>query len=786
MNIDGKLVLHESVDLIPCAELAEEVRLRIVDDPTDWVITKRRSRLPSVAIDNSFARLLSEFRVPSSIVEAIVRYSIAETADPDTALNESYGAVQRMIRRGFLVPAEQDRAEQPAHLLKLDSSFCGVTLRRRIQVLDDSEVLYGEEPSGRQVVVKYTATSNLPMCDLLAHEASMLEELRGTRSPQLVRFVQDDLRAAVISEWISGPSIGDWVGRARSLEAPAERRRIPELFRDVLNAYGDLHELGIVHGDVHPRNILIEPPGRVRIIDFGLAFRLSSNYPRSPRRGVAYYTDPDTARADLAGRSVVLNERSEQYSVAAMLYRLWTGAHYVEFELEREAMLQQIVDGEPLAFSARNAPPWPELEATLRRALSKDSYARFPTLRDAAASITDRRPPVKLRKPAPSDLATDASAGALVDEALARFELSSSRLREEPPCKPVASVNFGAGGVAYTLYRVARNRSSAELLSCADVWSERGLRLASRPDAFVDPDSDITLDDVGRGSLFHSVAGLWCVRALVSIAMGDPDTTLGAMDEYVNFIDRAHRDHHDVALGRAGLLLGCSELLEALPNPWIIDTNHILAAGHRLADEVAIALGPGEVPLSRGEPLGMAHGTGGLVFSLLRWALVTGGPVDEAVVRHLEKVCAQAITGKRLIRWPIHAMGSSRHYMDGWCNGTAGHVMLLALADRVLNDDRYGTLALRAADGLRHLELPVGTMCCGLSGVAYALLAAARVSDDPTWIDAARQTAERASRDRSSWEFRESLYKGALGAVLAVEDCRWPEHAAMPLFEPTM
>ena len=48
-----------------------------------------------------------------------------------------------------------------------------------------------------------------------------------------------------------------------------------------------------------------------------------------------------------------------------------------------------------------------------------------------------------------------------------------------------------------------------------------------------------------------------------------------------------------------------------------------------------------------------------------------------------------------------------------------------------------------------------------------------------------RQITHRAAVDASGEEFRESLYKGALGAALLVEDLKQPRLAAMPFFEPT-
>ena len=52
----------------------------------------------------------------------------------------------------------------------------------------------------------------------------------------------------------------------------------------------------------------------------------------------------------------------------------------------------------------------------------------------------------------------------------------------------------------------------------------------------------------------------------------------------------------------------------------------------------------------------------------------------------------------------------------------------------------------------------------------YACSAAHRVTGDPVWLSRARLAARRACADRSEWFFRDSLYKGAVGAVLLNEE----------------
>jgi serine/threonine protein kinase len=83
----------------------------------------------------------------------------------------------------------------------------------------------------------------------------------------------------------------------------AARRRQPwhpdwwaaalELARALLDAYVGLHERGIVHADVHPKNVLVASGGAVTLIDFGFA-----RVPGDPRLSL---DSPSDARGSVRG-----------------------------------------------------------------------------------------------------------------------------------------------------------------------------------------------------------------------------------------------------------------------------------------------------------------------------------------------------------------------------------------------------------------------------------------------------------------------------------------------------
>ncbi len=299
----------------------------------------------------------------------------------------------------------------------------------------------------------------------------------------------------------------------------AARESLLALCQGIAGAYVRLHTWGFVHGDVHPRNVLVGADGAVRLIDFGLSVQMSgteAGIAGTHRGGVGFFFEPEYAAACAGeGRGVAIPAASpagEQYAVGALLYYLATGAHYRDFSLEREAMFRQIAAEPPLPLrGARVVAPWPELEAVLAQALAKDPAARFPSLADLAgalAKVPATSPGGEAGRRAAPSPGSPSPSGALLAEVLAEVAVDGPLTAA---ARPAASLFFGAAGVAYGLYRMALQRDDAALLSTADLWLVRAERAAGTEDAFLDPALELTAETVGEVSPYHAPSGLAAV-----------------------------------------------------------------------------------------------------------------------------------------------------------------------------------------------------------------------------------------------------------------------------------
>jgi len=787
MSIDGELVMPKDVEIFSVRELAPEVRATIDATDEDYALTRRRSRAPSRIVDKASADLLTMFRAPARIVDAVLSYAGARGLDAEVTLEHAYPLLHQLYEAQVLVPPDEKGAAGRQRELGVGSVVEGFRLVRSVQALEDNEVFLGRNAGGQYAAVKFYARADERTTRALEHEASMSDRIRHKCVPQLYSLARMDSGIALITEWVFGLEATNAAATLRQ-RATLNQRSLLALCTGIAAAFADIHESGVLHGDVHPKNVLVEGGGTVRLIDFGLAQATENTGDSRPRGGVAFYFDPEFAQGQLSRKSAILTTAAEQYSVASLLYQLWTGAYYIDWSLERDALLRQIVEVDPAAFESRNVPAWPALESVLGRALEKRPDRRFPNMRALADALSELLPEADARdRNAALGRKERAKEKELLDRTLLRLALGGPALRDGLADAPLSSINYGAAGVAYSLYNIARRRADPKLLALADIWAQRAFASSGREDAFFRPELEIDRDRVGEVSLFHSMSGVYCVRALVSIAMGDPS---GANSAIQSFVGKSRELCHsvDLTLGKASLLIGCAELVEATPTPWFFKADLVRSRGDEIAEELMVVIKSQRVASSKTVTmLGIAHGWAGLIFALLRWARANGRTVDAALVTALDELAELAEPHGAGLRWSVHnSAKASPSYMEGWCNGTAGHTMLYALAHELLGNRKYGDFAERAAISAWGAETRLGTLCCGLGGIGYALLAAHRLTGSELWLERARVTARRAAADSSRNFLRDSLYKGALGVALLAEDLKHPDSAAMPLFEPTI
>jgi hypothetical protein len=789
MGVLDPLVLPSDVVIVPVAGLPLELREQIDHAPGDCAVTRPRTRTTSSIVDTKTAALLETFRTPATIVDAVIAFSAAEGLDPRQTLDDAFAVLRTFVNEGLLMAAESELAQPIVTTLACGDRVGAFDVVEPVHVIVDSEVYLARALDGSLVALKMArAGAGRQVCATLVHEAAVLGDLDGRVNPHLLELGELEERPYLAVSWCAGVDVYQASADAREIDGPEGRAGLLTLAERVIEAYAHLHAQDVVHGDVHPRNVLVDAEGKVTIIDYGLAGRpCKAGMPCVDwRGGIDFFMEPEIAAARLGGRpSPALSIAGEQYSLGSLLYLLLTGAHTHNFSLEREEMLRQLLEQPPLTFEHHGAGDLPTVERTLARALAKDPDARYRSvaylLRSFRAAAARDLKQVRMtggggRQPQ--------RARQLLDDVLARLAVPGD-LFGGGLCAPTASVMSGGAGLAYALVRIAGGRQDESLLALADLWSTRALLAMGSDEAFWNAALEIVPETFGENSFYHTTSGVHCVHALLARARADQWAQQLALETFVAETAKPC-EHVDIAFGRSGLLLGCSLMLEALTPA--LAQRALRAVGDGLRDSLWTQLAR-QPPLAQStelKTLGAAHGWAGYLYALLRWSEASGTPPPAGVDERLEQLGALARPAGRGLRWPheVGATASDTALSASWCSGAAGFVHLWTLAHRRFGDESSERRAQLAGWSAYEGAPGPGDLCCGFAGRAYALLALYKQCGDTTWLARARVLANRAATSiRAGSLQRDSLYRGEVGVALLAADLEQPEHACMPLYE---
>jgi Tol biopolymer transport system component len=197
----------------------------------------------------------------------------------------------------------------------------------------------------------------------------------------------------IVMELVDGTSLRQLLRRGR----PRLRKAL-HLASQLADALAKAHDIGIVHCDLKPENIMLSGEGHIKIVDFGLA-KLADAGPGDARVSNGTSTNRSTERLLIGTVGYMSPEqaigenadfRSDQFAFGAILYELTTGARAFQRQTSVET-LSMIINGEPERPLAVNpALPLPVVW-TIERCLSKDPADRYASTRDLARDLQTLR-----------------------------------------------------------------------------------------------------------------------------------------------------------------------------------------------------------------------------------------------------------------------------------------------------------------------------------------------------------------------------------------------------------
>ncbi len=226
----------------------------------------------------------------------------------------------------------------------------------------------------REVAIKVlhpSLTADPAVMERFRREAQLAARVRH---PSIVNIYDIMSRAGLqwyTMELVPGTSLAQLVQKQGPLSVDQTFR----MLNQALSALEHAHGLGLVHRDLKPENLLIEPDGRLRITDFGLALALRGDSRfggATSRSGTPQFAAPE----QLLGERV--DQRADLYSLAATAYFALLGRPPFEGPTPEAILARQTTDDVPPLHESRRDVSR-ELEEVLRTALAADPGARYPT-----------------------------------------------------------------------------------------------------------------------------------------------------------------------------------------------------------------------------------------------------------------------------------------------------------------------------------------------------------------------------------------------------------------------
>ncbi|OGO20749.1 MAG: hypothetical protein A2Z14_16685 [Chloroflexi bacterium RBG_16_48_8] len=215
-------------------------------------------------------------------------------------------------------------------------------------------------------------------------EASLLATLRHQNLPRVTDHFILEGRQHLVMDYIEGEDLEE-----RCKRQPPTVEEVFSWANTICNALIYLHsrQPPVIHRDIKPANIKLQPDGNLMLVDFGIAKVFDATQTATGARGLT----PGFSPPEQYGGSHT-DHRSDQYSLAASLYKMLTG--------ERPAdSIERMFNNKPLKSLREINPNVPaHVDAAVTMALSLKPDDRFPDIAHFRSALRGEAPAVTVHQ----------------------------------------------------------------------------------------------------------------------------------------------------------------------------------------------------------------------------------------------------------------------------------------------------------------------------------------------------------------------------------------------------
>ena len=211
------------------------------------------------------------------------------------------------------------------------------------------------------------------------NEARCLMKLRGLPGiVNMLDFFHENSTAYIVMEFLEGMTMREYL--VRNQGCMSEQMAL-ELMKPLMYSLDSIHRAGIVHRDISPDNIIVQPNGKLKLIDFGAARQSTGHQTQSLTVVLKHGYAPEEQYRSRGKQGPF----TDVYAISATLYKLLTGVTPVDsmsrmFEDELKPLHQF-----PNRISSRTC-------VAITKGMAVRAQDRFQTISELAAALYEKRP----------------------------------------------------------------------------------------------------------------------------------------------------------------------------------------------------------------------------------------------------------------------------------------------------------------------------------------------------------------------------------------------------------
>lgn len=215
----------------------------------------------------------------------------------------------------------------------------------------------------------------------LRREAQAIAGINHPAVTQVYDILDQDGREFIVMEYVEGQSLTTLL-----TEAPLTPSRAIEVAQQIAEGLTAAHEQGVIHRDLKPENVMIDPSGRVKILDFGLAKSIAEDIDQESLTEEGMVMGTSRAMSPEQAKGQEVDARSDLFSLGSIIYELATGEHPFQASNPLETM-QRIVRHRPRSVLKLRPGVPEELSLLVERLLEKDKTRRPGSAKEVSIAL---------------------------------------------------------------------------------------------------------------------------------------------------------------------------------------------------------------------------------------------------------------------------------------------------------------------------------------------------------------------------------------------------------------